>query len=252
MKTAPLEPGKRLAVRAILLDIEGTTSSIQYVHTVLFPYAKRECARFLEAHWEETATRAACEQIARDAGAASLSAFTENNSLEQARETIVREVFRLMDGDVKATGLKELQGLIWERGFRSGELRAHVYADVAPALAAWRAAGIDVRIYSSGSIAAQKLFFGHTESGDLLKFFSGHYDTTSGPKKVAASYRAIATAMGYPPGEILFVSDLTAELNAAREAGMATAKFVRPGNAVEADAGHAAITDFSQLTLTKG
>ena len=209
---------------------------------MLFPYVRRECAAFLKAHCEEPATKAACERIAKDAGVASPA----------SQETIVREVFRLMDGDVKATGLKELQGLIWERGFLSSELRAHVYSDVEPALNAWRAAGMDVRIYSSGSIAAQKLFFGHTEAGDLLGFFRGHYDTTSGPKKVVGSYQTIAAAMGYPPSEILFVSDLTAELNAAREAGMATAKSVRPGNAVEPDAGHTAITDFSQITLAKG
>ena len=244
MMAAPskITHGLTFAGRAILLDIEGTTSSIQYVHDVLFPYARRECAAFLAAHWDEPATKAACERIATDAGVAAPA----------SQETIVREVFRLMDGDVKATGLKELQGLIWERGFLSGELRAHVYPDVPPALSAWRAAGIDIRIYSSGSIAAQKLFFGHTDAGDLLGFFRGHYDTTSGPKKAAASYRAIAAAMGYPPNEILFVSDLAAELNAARKAGVATAKSVRPGNAVEPDAGHAAITDFSQITLTKG
>jgi enolase-phosphatase E1 len=234
-------------MRAILLDIEGTTSSISYVHDVLFPYARRNLPAYLRDNWNKPETMEVCEQIARDADAASLQAFTAGAPPEQAQAKIAAEVLSLMDRDAKATGLKALQGLIWEHGFCSGQLRAHVYPDVPPALAAWNAAGLDVRIYSSGSIAAQKLFFAHTEAGDLLKFIRGHYDTTSGPKKIPASYRAIATAMNVPPGEILFVSDIVAELNAAREAGLATALSIRPGNAKEENTGHRTMTDFSQI-----
>jgi enolase-phosphatase E1 len=153
-----------------------------------------------------------------------------------------------MDGDVKATGLKHLQGLIWESGFNSGELQAHVYDDVPPALRAWKQQGLDIRIYSSGSIQAQKLFFGHTVAGNLLPLVSGHYDTTTGPKKEAASYQQIARDMGMPPQEILFISDVVAELDAARTAGMQTALALRPGNAaISAGHDHSQIRSFAEV-----
>jgi enolase-phosphatase E1 len=161
-------------------------------------------------------------------------------------------VLRLMDADAKATGLKQLQGLIWKSGFESGELKAHVYEDVPPALESWTAAGKDVRIYSSGSVQAQRLFFGHTIAGDLLPRFRGHYDTTTGPKKEAESYRKIAAAFGLPLTAILFLSDIVTELDAAREAGLATALVVRPGNAAGQNCtgeAHAQIADFSQIDV---
>jgi enolase-phosphatase E1 len=183
------------------------------------------------------------DSLAAEAGGASFSSVDD----------IRKEVLRLMDQDIKSTGLKHLQGLIWEAGFASGELRAHVYDDVPPALKAWNAAGRDVRIYSSGSIQAQKLFFGHTIAGDFLPLLKGHYDTTTGPKKEPASYRAIAALYGLPSSEILFLSDIVAELDAACSAGMRTALVVRPGNAEgqsSAAAPHATITSFEQVTLS--
>ena len=225
--------------RGILLDIEGTTSSVNFVYDVMFPFVRRELDRYLEARWAEPALAAACQQIARDAA---------QDARAGDRDWIRCEVVRLMDGDVKATGLKQLQGLIWEEGFASGELKAHVYDDVPPALRDWHARGISIRIYSSGSIQAQKLFFGHTIAGNLLPFLSGHYDTTTGPKKEAASYRTIAADFGLPPSEILFLSDVGAELDAARTAGMQTALVIRPGNALVAvDHVHPEITSFSDL-----
>jgi enolase-phosphatase E1 len=136
----------------------------------------------------------------------------------------------LMNRDVKDTALKALQGMIWRSGFESGTLVAHVFDDVPPALAQWADAGLDVRIYSSGSIEAQRLFFGHTAAGDLTPHLRGHYDTTTGTKREAGSYTAIAADMGLEPRQILFVSDVGAELDAARQAGMATALAMRPGN----------------------
>src|SRR5262249_52930599 len=162
-------------------------------------------------------------------------------------DVVCKEVTRLMDADAKATGLKQLQGLIWQRGFESGELKAHVFDDVPPALTAWNAAGKDVRIYSSGSVQAQKLFFGHTIAGNLLPQFRGHYDTTTGPKKEADSYRRIAADFKLPPSDILFLSDIVAELDAARAAGLKTALCIRPGNApAQNSAGepHPAIENF--------
>jgi enolase-phosphatase E1 len=239
--------------RGILLDIEGTTSSISFVYDVMFPFVRRELERFLRENWDRPEVAAACEAIARDAGHSSLadwqrwSGAGEDESV--GRELVARELTRLMDGDVKATGLKQLQGLIWESGFASGELRAHVYDDVPPALRRWNASGIDVRIYSSGSIQAQKLFFAHTIAGDLLPLLSGHYDTTTGPKKEAASYAAIAEEFGLAPAEILFLSDVVAELDAAVGAGMKTGLMLRPGNPPQAAQAHPALQSFDEIDV---
>lgn len=227
--------------RGILLDIEGTTSSISFVYDVMFPFVRRELDAYLRSHWAEPALAAACDAIARDAG---------NLSLASSLEQVNAEVLRLMDGDVKSTGLKQLQGLIWEAGFKSGEMKAHVYDDVPPALTAWNTTGLDVRIYSSGSVQAQKLFFGHTIVGNLLPLFRGHYDTTTGPKKEPASYAAIAAAFALPPQEILFLSDVPAELDAAKVAGMQTGLVLRPGNAaIKPGHGHPEIRSFAEIRM---
>lgn len=217
-------------IRGILLDIEGTTSSISFVHDVMFPYAKRELAGFLDGHWDEVSVQIACDQIAKDAGYESAASWFGDSSDSECKRLVCEEVGRLMEIDAKVTGLKQLQGLIWKSGFHSGEMQAHVYDDVPAALKRWKEEEIDVRIYSSGSISAQKLFFGHTVKGDLLPMLNGHYDTTTGPKRVSESYRKIATEFGLPAGEILFISDIVAELVAAQEAGMQTLLSIRPGN----------------------
>src|SRR5256885_9959076 len=222
--------------RGILLDIEGTTSSVSFVYDVMFPYIRKHLTFEVFANWLEPEYIEAFHAIARDAGHDSLDAWLKSNKLTRdnplrAADVVCKEVIRLMDADAKATGLKQLQGLIWQSGFESGELKAHVYDDVPPALAAWNSAGKDVRIYSSGSVQAQKLFFGHTIAGNLLSQFHGHYDTTTGPKKDASSYQKIADDVRLPPAEILFLSDIVAELDAARAAGMPTALVLRPGNA---------------------
>jgi enolase-phosphatase E1 len=238
----------RTSATAVLLDIEGTTSSVRYVYDVLFPYARQELAAFLDQNWNAADVAQAREMIARDAGAVSFAAWTHDAPRSDAQLQTIAEVGRLMDADAKATGLKELQGLIWRQGYESGLLKSHVYADVPPALAAWTEQGVEVRIYSSGSVAAQRLFFAHTEHGDLTRYFRGHYDTTTGPKRESASYTKIAADMSRPAGEILFLSDVTAELDAARTAGVTTGLVVRPGNAAApADHGHPVITDFTQV-----
>jgi len=247
----------RFTGQAILLDIEGTTSSISFVHDVMFSYVRRELDRYLAQHWNDPAMLEARDAIARDAGQPSFADwvapldFPRDEALRGQR--LVRdEVHRLMDGDAKATGLKLLQGMIWEDGFQSGELQAHLYDDVLPAIKQWRLAGINVRIYSSGSVQAQKLFFGHTIHGDLLPLLSGHYDTTTGPKREAESYRQIAVDMSLSPSEILFLSDIVAELGAAREAGMQTGLLVRPGNAEAPDRhGHAELISFADVIISQ-
>ncbi len=237
--------------RGILLDIEGTTSSISFVYDVMFPFVRRDLPTFLETRWGDSQLAQACEQIARDAGADSWQAWCRSADAVACRQQLHDEVIRLMDADVKATGLKNLQGLVWEDGFRSGELVAHVYDDVAPALQAWSRRGLDLRVYSSGSVAAQRLFFGHTVQGNLLPLFSTHYDTTTGPKREVASYQRIAAEFGWSTSDLLFVSDVVDELNAARGAGFHTALCQRPGNAVVADPqGHPQIQSFAEIVLS--
>jgi enolase-phosphatase E1 len=230
-----------------LLDVEGTTSSISFVYDRMFPFVRRELYGFLVEHWTRADVQRACEQIVNEAGHGSLMAWsTQQNT--PAIELVAAETLRLMDQDAKTTGLKELQGLIWQRGFSSGELLAHVYDEVPTCLQRWHEAGHDVRIYSSGSVHAQKLFFGHTTAGNLLSFLRGHYDTQIGSKREAASYAAIAADFGLSQHQIIFLSDVPAELDAARAAGMQTCLVCRPGNpSVSADCGHRPIVCLTEL-----
>lgn len=227
--------------RGILLDVEGTTSAVAFVYDVMFPFARRNLSAYLDAHWDSPTLRPVREQVATD---------TDNPAATVDRAAFESEVTRLMDADVKATGLKQLQGLIWEAGFESGELVAHVFNDVPPALHHWQQAGIDLRIYSSGSVYAQQLFFSHTTAGDLLHFFTGHYDTKVGGKREAASYAHIASDWNLSAGEILFLSDVVAELDAAQSAGMQTGLCLRPGNAeVEPGHGHPVLHSFDEINV---
>ncbi len=227
--------------RGILLDVEGTTSAIAYVYDVMFPFARTGLPSFLERQWDSPALVEVRHQVASD---------TQCPAAANDRATFETEIRRLMDADVKATGLKQLQGLIWEAGFHSGELVAHVYDDVAPAMHRWQQAGFDLRIYSSGSVHAQQLFFGHTTAGDLLHSFTGHYDTTIGNKREVDSYLRIADDWQRRPSDILFLSDVVAELDAARAAGMQTCLCLRPGNAeVDPNQGHPTCSEFGEIDL---
>ncbi len=229
--------------RGVLLDVEGTTSSISFVYDVLFEHAKRRVGDFLAENRDDPAVRVAAAGLAATAG---LPADTIDSAEGASRLALI--ALDLMNRDVKETSLKSLQGMIWRGGYESGEIVAHVFDDVPPALAQWADSGLDVRIYSSGSIEAQRLFFAHTSHGDLTGHLRGHYDTTTGPKREAESYARIAGDMGLEPRQILFVSDVGAELDAARAAGMATALAVRPGNR---DPGglfeHEAVRSFAEI-----
>lgn len=194
--------------RAILTDIEGTTSSIAFVAETLFPYARERLPAFVAAHPEATAPILA-EVAATEPG------------------DPVATLTRWIDEDRKATPLKTLQGMIWEDGYRDGA--GHIYADAVAALRRWHAAGVALYVFSSGSVAAQKLLFGHSDAGDLTSLFSGYFDTTTGPKREAASYTAIAEAIGFEPGDILFLSDTPQEIAAARAAGMQALLIDRDG-----------------------
>lgn len=203
-------------VSAVLLDIEGTTSSIAFVHDVLFPYARQALPDFVRSHAQEPAVRAELDATAAEAN-------IDPHDLEAITSTLIAWI----DADRKATPLKSLQGMIWEHGYRSGAFKAHLYPDTVPALTAWHHAGLPLYIYSSGSVHAQKLFFEHSEAGDLRPMFSGYFDTTSGGKREAASYHNIARTLELPPEQILFLSDIPEELDAARAAGIQTVWVIR-------------------------
>jgi len=229
--------------RAILLDVEGTTSSISFVHDVLFTHAKRHVGDFLTARGHDPAVRAAATGLAAAAG---LDADVLDSP--EGRTRLAQAAVEMMNRDLKETSLKTIQGMIWRGGYEAGEIRSHVFDDVPPALARWADSGLDVRIYSSGSVEAQKLFFAHTTAGDLTPLLRGHYDTTTGPKREPASYARIAADMAIEPRQILFVSDVGAELDAARTAGLATALAVRPGNAAAGGLfDHGTVASFDEI-----
>ena len=228
----PSELIKLQDVRCVLLDIEGTVSDVRFVYEVMFPYARNHMGRFLVENWKTESVRSALQQVAVDAQR-TLADWLGDHWADGGQEThqvCIAHLEQLMDGDSKSTGLKALQGLVWKAGFESGEIRAELFSEVSQILKTWKDAGLDLRIYSSGSILAQRLFFGHTTDGDLLPLLSGFYDTTFGKKQEVESYRKIATDIHFPANQILFLSDVAEEINAASQAGMQAIAVVRPSN----------------------
>ena len=241
-------------MRAILLDIEGTTTPVAFVYETLFPYARRQLRRYLELHdgssdFHALAGRLRAEHEADAAASANVPPWSDA-SIDARRASIAGYVTWLMDHDRKSPALKELQGRIWEEGYRTGALAGEVFDDVAPALRRWRDRGIETAIFSSGSVLAQQLLFGYSSAGDLGPLLRFHFDTAVGPKTEAASYRRIASAIGTPPQEVVFVSDVVRELDAARAAGMQTVLCMRPGHsAPAAEHGHRIVRTFDELTF---
>jgi enolase-phosphatase E1 len=219
-------------VRVILLDIEGTTTPIAFVHARLFSYAREHLDSYLAVHFSDGPVQDAVRRLAaeRDAEAERAAPPWRDASLAERRASTVAYALWLMDRDRKSPGLKLLQGLIWEEGYQTTELRGEVFDDVPRAIARWRDRGLAVAIYSSGSELAQRRLFGSTPAGDLTPLIAGFFDTAVGPKMQPDSYRHIAESLGVPPTAMLFVSDVTLELAAARDAGCATRLCVRPGN----------------------
>lgn len=213
-------------IRAIVTDIEGTTTRLSFVHDVLFPYARERLHEWVFEHPDDPAIAAA---------------RTAAGQPDADLDGVVAILTAWMDTDTKITPLKAIQGRIWEQGFGSGVLLAHVYPDVPTALAAWRARGIVLAVYSSGSLLAQQQLFGHTEAGDLRPLFSSWFDTTTGPKRERASYECIAGALGFAPAEVLFLSDTPEELDAARAAGLAVTRVDRDGSA--------GVRSFAEITV---
>ncbi|CAH2045469.1 unnamed protein product, partial [Iphiclides podalirius] len=248
--------------KILLLDIEGTTTSISFVKDKLFPYAEEKVKQFLESQWENEDVKEvviALRKLALEDKEKSVDGVViipdEDASKEEQIEGLVNNVKWQMSADRKAGPLKKLQGLIWKQGYDNGDIKGHVYDDVSSALEQWRSVdGQKVYIYSSGSVQAQKLLFGQSQAGDLLPFIEGHFDTAVGAKQEAASYVAIAEKIGCRPDEVLFLTDVVKEAEAAREAGMHAALVSREGNAplpAEASAAFAVLHSFGQLASNK-
>lgn len=227
-----------MSLRAVLTDIEGTTSSIDFVHQTLFPYARQHLPAFLAAHAESADVRTQLDAVAQ----------IEGRSLTLAESSEV--LLRWMAEDRKITPLKALQGLIWKQGYQRGELQGHVYPDTPEYLRRWHAQGLKLYVYSSGSVEAQKLIFGHTAHGDLTPLFSGYFDTRIGAKREVASYAAILRETGHAAGEMLFLSDIGEELDAARSAGLATCQLLRDASARPFPA-HPQACDFSAVPVAE-
>ena len=228
----------------ILTDIEGTTSSISFVKDVLFPYARRELPRFVQERGHDPDVRHWLDVVA-----------VEHGSICND-DVIVETLQGWIDQDRKHTALKALQGMLWREGYERGDYRAHVYADAAEALQRWHEAGYALAVYSSGSVAAQKLLFHYSEAGDLQPVFSAWFDTEVGHKRSADSYRLIADSLNHRPEDIVFLSDVVEELDAAREAGLRTVMLDRREDypqprTAEATHGHVRVESFADIEVDR-
>lgn len=222
-----------MPIKVILTDIEGTTSAVSFVFDVLFPFAAKHLPDFVRQQ-SDTPSVAAQLQAVRQ----------ESNEPDADVERVIDILLDWIAQDRKATPLKALQGMVWEQGYNAGQLKGHVYPDAVEALKRWHQEGYKLYVYSSGSIQAQKLIFGCSEAGDLSGLFSGYFDTTSGPKREEQSYRTITASIGCPAEEILFLSDIVEELDAAQAAGMATCGLVRAGGELP---GHESVSSFAMI-----
>src|SRR5262245_11441156 len=244
-------------IQAVLLDIEGTTTPLAFVSDVLFPFARTNLRRHIEQHAASNEYTALFDRLRdehdTDAQAAEPVPEWVDSPMASRLESVASYCDWLMQRDRKSTGLKDLQGRIWEEGYARAELVGEVFDDVPRALARWQEQGLAIGIFSSGSALAQQLLFRHSSSGDLSRFLDWYFDTTIGPKRESESYRRIALRMGKPSSAILFVSDVTGELAAARGAGMQTVLSIRAGNQPQSDAdAYWAIRTFDELPTEMG
>lgn len=235
-------------IKAILLDIEGTTTPIDFVHKRLFPFAKSRLSGFVSANL------ASSEKVFAALRAEYRRDFQDQiygrKYDESEPSTVVNYLEFLIDVDRKSTPLKSIQGEIWKAGYETGELVSELFPDVFRAFERWRSDGKTIAIFSSGSELAQRLIFKYSNAGDLSPFIAAYFDTTTGKKQESASYSVIARELGVKPGELLFISDVVAELDAARDAGLRTALSMRPGNAVvRAPIAHDAIGSLTDLEV---
>jgi enolase-phosphatase E1 len=237
-----------------LLDIEGTTSPVSFVYNVLFPYARKRMSDYIIGRAGDSSLQADLRLLAQEnaidrSSGAPIIYFPQPLSQDpaEALRASIAYLLWLMDRDRKSTALKSVQGKIWAEGYERGDLRSEVFPDVPPALRRWHTTS-RVAIYSSGSVEAQKYLFRYTQAGDLTQFIDAYFDTNTGPKIESASYRKIAELINVDPVDVLFISDSIRELDAARDANMATQLSLRPGNAAAADHhGHQVLTSFENI-----
>lgn len=221
-------------IRAIVTDIEGTTSDIRFVHNVLFPYARENLPSFIIGNQQQPAVAQALDQLRAE--------------VERPGATVqelIDVLFGFMDEDRKSTALKALQGMVWRDGYLNGSFTGHLYPDVLPALRLWQQQGLALYVYSSGSVAAQKLLFGYSDAGDITGLFSGYFDTHMGAKREVDAYRNIASQIGLPAEQLLFLSDIHEELDAAHDAGWHTVQLIR--GAADNASRHRQVTDFDRI-----
>lgn len=223
-------------IRAIVTDIEGTTSDIRFVHNVLFPWARQHLAAYVRAEAQQPEVAAALNALRQEIG-----------QLQADTEQLIDTLYQFMDEDRKSTALKALQGMIWRSGYENGDFTGHLYPDVLPALKQWRQQGISLYVYSSGSVAAQKLLFGYSDRGDITALFSGYFDTHVGAKREVSAYQTIARQIDLPASELLFLSDIRQELDAAQQAGWHTLQLIR-GEA-DNESVHRQVNRFDQIKL---
>lgn len=223
-------------IKAIVTDIEGTTGSIHFVHQVLFPYAGQHLPDYIRQH---AATAAVAEQL--DAARA------EMGLPDADTEAVIQQLLQWISDDKKVTPLKALQGMVWEAGYRSGAFTGHVYSDAQQALKCWFEQQLRLFIYSSGSVFAQKLLFGYSDFGDLTPWFEDYFDTRIGGKREAASYQRILRQLDLPASEVLFLSDVAEELDAAAEAGMQTVQLVRDNSVMSGQ--HPTVQSFADIRI---
>jgi enolase-phosphatase E1 len=226
--------------KAALIDIEGTVGSIAFVRDVLFPYASERMDEYVMSHRDEPAIRDVLDQTAAESGAP-----------RENEPALLAALHDWSSRDIKATPLKALQGMIWVDGYKSSGLRGHLYPDAIDALRRFHDGGVSLYIYSSGSVAAQKLLFGNSIAGDLLPLFAGFFDTTIGGKREAQSYERILDDIGVAPNEAIFFSDNEAELDAAEEAGIQTVQLARPEDLTVPTTRHASIESFAKIEVTR-
>jgi len=225
-------------VKYILTDIEGTTTSVKFVYDVLFPYFRSHIGELRDLVSQESVQTAFRQTV-------ELAASLENKKLNSV-DDIINTLYRWSEEDRKITPLKTVQGVLWQNGYESGEIKGHVYQEVAESLKSWKEQGIELGVFSSGSIAAQKLIFGYSEAGDLTPYFSHYFDTTTGGKRELETYPKIAEAVNVSAESILFLSDIVEELEAARAAGFQTVQLVRPGTTA---AWEKCVNDFTEIEL---
>jgi len=226
-------------IRFILMDIEGTTTSISFVHEVLFPYASKHLEDFVRKNADDPKVKAEL--------AAVKNTVKEEDGKELSEAEAIQQLLDWIKADRKHTALKNLQGYLWKKGYETGQYKGHIYDDVLPVMKKWQSEGKKMGIYSSGSVEAQKLLFGYSEKGDLTPYLSAYFDTNIGHKREEQSYRNIRQELNIPANELLFLSDVEEELDAAKAAGFQTIQLVRPGTPPSDK--HQTVKNFNQINL---